>query len=397
MIYLDERKGIIEAGKRLAESGLIARTWGNISCRADEDHFLITPSGRLYSSLTPEDIVLVNTKDLSSSGTLRPSSEKGIHSAAYRLRPDVRFVIHTHQTDASVVSSAGKSIDVNSPEGRDLIGRSIPVAEYALPGSDELCWKVTNAIEHSGSNGIIMANHGALCLGRDAEDAFQIAGEMEKVCRQYIFDCYFNKTGMRTDDFSDIRSWYLKRARVRADLMNETGLSCGRQEFERPSDTTGCGGNIFAARPDILYVINSKEDDILTVSKMGKTLKPYLDDLAQIAGPNVHCVPIEHRTLCRFAISGRLFGSGQLDDYAVLSALGDRNAVLVQGEGAFCCGSSKSDAEAVEMILKKGCRAAIVAALFEKARPIGPSEAHLMRRIYLTDYSKQAADTAERG
>ena len=397
MMYLDERSRIIAAGRRLAESGLIARTWGNISCRADSDHFLITPSGRLYSSLAPEDIVLVNTKDLSSSGTLRPSSEKGIHAAAYRLRPDVHFVIHTHQTEASVVSSAGRSIDVNSLGGRDLIGRSIPIAEYALPGSDELCWKVTHVIENSGSRAIIMANHGALCLGNDAEDAFRIAGEMETVCRQYIFDCYFNKTGIRTDDFSDIRAWYLKRARVRADLMNGTDVSCGRQEFERPSDTTGYGGNIFAARPDILYVINSKEDDIMTVSKTGKTLKPYLDDLAQIAGPNVRCVPVESRTLCRFAISGRLFGSGQLDDYAVLSALGDRNAVFVQGEGAFCCGSSKSDAEAVEMVLKKGCRAAIAAVLFEKARPIGPSEAQLMRRIYLTDYSKQAGDTTGRG
>lgn len=385
MMYPVERNEIIEAGRKLAKSGLIARTWGNISCRADEDHFLITPSGRLYDSLTPEDLVLVGLKDLSYSGMLKPSSEKGIHSAAYRLRPDVGFVIHTHQTEASAVSSAGRNIG------------SLPVAAYALPGTDELCWKVTTAIENSESKGIIMANHGALCLGTDADDAFQIANEMETVCRQYLFDYYFNKTRVRTEDFLDIRSWFLKRSGVRTGQIPESDKLNIRQEFERDSDSVGFAGNIFAGRPDISYIIYSKEDDILTVSKTGKTLKPYLDDLAQIAGPNVRCVPVADQSLCRFAISGRLFGGGQLDDYAVLSALGDRNAVMLQGSGALCCGSSKSDAEAVEMVLKKGCHAAIAASLFDKPRPIGPSEAHLMRNIYLTDYSRRAGDPTGRG
>ncbi len=52
---------VIHAGKMLAESGLIARTWGNISARISDVQFVITPSGLAYETLTPEQIVAVNT------------------------------------------------------------------------------------------------------------------------------------------------------------------------------------------------------------------------------------------------------------------------------------------------------------------------------------------------
>ncbi|MBR6512201.1 MAG: class II aldolase/adducin family protein, partial [Clostridia bacterium] len=36
---------VIDAGKELLESGLIARTWGNVSARISDTQFVITPSG----------------------------------------------------------------------------------------------------------------------------------------------------------------------------------------------------------------------------------------------------------------------------------------------------------------------------------------------------------------
>ena len=40
------KQTVIDAGKRLVETGLIARTWGNVSCRVSDTQFVITPSGR---------------------------------------------------------------------------------------------------------------------------------------------------------------------------------------------------------------------------------------------------------------------------------------------------------------------------------------------------------------
>ena len=107
MDILEAKKIVVEAGKQLVKTGLIARTWGNVSCRISDTQFVITPSGRAYESLTPDDIVLVNMADLSYEGDIKPSSEKGIHAQCYLHRPEIGFVIHTHQANASIVSAIG--------------------------------------------------------------------------------------------------------------------------------------------------------------------------------------------------------------------------------------------------------------------------------------------------
>ena len=112
----EARELIIQAGRKLLESGLVSRTWGNISARVSSTHFIITPSGLSYETLQPEQLVKVRIDDCSYEGKIKPSSEKGIHAAAYRLRPDVGFVIHTHQDYASVLGVSGRDLaNLNHP------------------------------------------------------------------------------------------------------------------------------------------------------------------------------------------------------------------------------------------------------------------------------------------
>lgn len=105
MDILQAKKEVIAAGLRLVEKGLIARTWGNVSCRVDENSFVITPSGKPYEGLTPDDIVEVKIDTLSYEGNVKPSSEKGVHAEVYKAHPEAGFVIHTHQKFASIISA----------------------------------------------------------------------------------------------------------------------------------------------------------------------------------------------------------------------------------------------------------------------------------------------------
>lgn len=90
------RELVIEAGKKLVETGLIARTWGNVSCRVNDKQFVITPSGRAYETLTPEEIVLVNIEDCSYDGDIKPSSEKeSTLSAISCAQTSTLLFIHT--------------------------------------------------------------------------------------------------------------------------------------------------------------------------------------------------------------------------------------------------------------------------------------------------------------
>ena len=175
MAYYDEktaRELVIEAGHRLLENKLIARTWGNISARVSENEFVITPSGRAYDSLKPEELVLVHANDLSYEGENKPSSEKGIHAHAYLLRPDVNFVIHTHQLYATALSVEGKGYDF------------APCAGYGLPGTGKLKLAVSSAIaQNADSCSFLMEKHGAVCLGKSLDDAFALAEKLEDKCK----------------------------------------------------------------------------------------------------------------------------------------------------------------------------------------------------------------------
>lgn len=142
----EAKKLVIEAGKKLIETGLIARTWGNVSARISDTQFVITPSGRAYETLTPDELVVVNIEDCSYEGDIKPSSEKGVHAAAYRHHPTVDFVIHTHQKYATIVSITGMEIRNVYKDLRPVLGDKVPVADYAMSTTESLRKKVEMCI-----------------------------------------------------------------------------------------------------------------------------------------------------------------------------------------------------------------------------------------------------------
>jgi L-fuculose-phosphate aldolase len=180
----DVKQQIIEAGKRLLTEGLVSRTWGNVSIRVDENLMAITPSGRSYEELTLPDIVLVNYHTSEYEGDIKPSSENGLHCAIYRTRKEINAVIHTHQMNASTVAAARREVPPILDDMAQLIGPSVRVAEYALPSTKKISTKTVKALH--GRMAALMANHGAVCIGRDIEEAFVVCQVLEKACKAFI-------------------------------------------------------------------------------------------------------------------------------------------------------------------------------------------------------------------
>lgn len=67
MAYTEEtaRNLVTESARKLLRTGLVARTWGNLSARISATQFVITPSGMGYEHMRPEDLVTVNIEDCS--------------------------------------------------------------------------------------------------------------------------------------------------------------------------------------------------------------------------------------------------------------------------------------------------------------------------------------------
>ena len=346
----EARKLVIEAGLRLLENKLIARTWGNISARISKNEFIITPSGKAYDRLTPADLVRVRVSDCSYTGNVRPSSEKGVHAAAYAQRNNVGFIIHTHQFYASAVAAECRNI------------RTAPCASYALPGTTKLKRLVSDCIRSNPyENMFLMARHGVLILGSDMDEAFARAEALENKCRDLV-DARVNLNAAEADMAFDT-----SKVNIRA----------------------------------LPFVRVVSDPFIMKCCEKGKTVEAYIDDFAQIVGPDMQVVECDEwaaeRALLGYSTSqtakgliGKVPMTGALDRMggqqpALNSAIG-RNAVLVKGVGAVCAGKTASDAEAIAMIVSKNCAAACYT---KYAKPLGSIDSRLQSYIYLTKYSKQ--------
>lgn len=178
------RRQVVDAGRRLLAEGLVSRTWGNVSVRAGPAHMLITPTGRSYDTMSPADIVPVNLSTYAHEGPLNPSSEGKLHAQIYRTRPDVNAVIHTHQMNASTVAAARREVPPILDDMAQIIGPTVRVAEYAHSSTDKIVRVTVKALR--GRMAALMANHGAVCVGRDMQEAFVVCQVLEKACKAFI-------------------------------------------------------------------------------------------------------------------------------------------------------------------------------------------------------------------
>lgn len=178
------RKTIVETGIELVENGLVARTWGNVSCRLDDKEMMISPSGLDYLSTTEEDIAKVNIETGEWTGKRKPSGERKVHLAAYQTFPEVEFVIHTHQDFASALSISGfDKLDISEEEKQILGG--IALADYGLPGTKKLTSAVRSCFE-SGHHTVLMEKHGVVVCGTSKEEAMQRVDLLETICKRNI-------------------------------------------------------------------------------------------------------------------------------------------------------------------------------------------------------------------
>ena len=404
MDIMQAKETVIRAGHELIAAGLIARTWGNISCRISETQFVITPSGRAYETLTPEEIVLVNIEDLEYEGEIKPSSEKGIHAACYKLRPEVNFVIHTHQVNASIVSALG--MDINNVEGENaqVVGTNLPIASYGLPGTKKLRKGVIDAITRSDAKAAVMAHHGAVCMGVDYDDAFNVAQKVEDICEQYVMAKYTSLTGKVAENLTAINDYVVEKFTKKPSTAPEFPAckserdgsvfnisvidgdgAITRIDIETGNIIAGDASNesielhraVYKKRADVNFISHSKDPYTVACSKMGKTMRPLIDDFAQIVGVTVKSAKYDPNN--SLATSKK-----------VVKKLKGRNAVLLENNGALCVAGSEYDAGAIEFITNKGAKIQISAQMFEKVEPINPLETRIMRLVYKLKYSKQA-------
>lgn len=189
------RREVCEANLKLVEYKLVLFTWGNVSAIDREKGLVvIKPSGVDYSSMKPEDMVIMDLDGNKIEGELNPSSDTPTHLELYRRFPDIGGIAHTHSTFAVAFAQAAKDITPYGtthadfafgpvPCTRDLSGEEIG-GEYELNTGRVIaeCFE-TRGMDYNAVPAVLVHSHGPFTWGRDAAAAAANSAVLEEVAK----------------------------------------------------------------------------------------------------------------------------------------------------------------------------------------------------------------------
>ncbi len=193
------RQDLIEAARRMNALGLNSGTSGNLSVRSN-DGLLVTPSGRDYKTMKPEQIIAMEWSGAwtTSVSSLKPTSEWRFHRDILAGRPDISAIVHAHSPYATALACLRKDI----PAFHYMVaiggGTIIKCSAYETFGSEALSKAALNALGERRA--CLLANHGMIACGATIEEALALGVEVEGLAQQYTHAMQIGEPAILNDD-----------------------------------------------------------------------------------------------------------------------------------------------------------------------------------------------------
>jgi L-fuculose-phosphate aldolase len=171
------RAEIVHFCKLLHDKNYLAANDGNVSFRLCSHRVLITPTGVPKAFMRPEDLLVVDVRGNSVSGTGKPSGELAMHLAALRARPDAAAVVHAHPPTCIALTLI-RHLRLNDvlPEVILSVGR-LEIVPYARPLTEALAEAVASSLK--SAEAVILERHGTVTLGRAVSEAYARTERLE--------------------------------------------------------------------------------------------------------------------------------------------------------------------------------------------------------------------------
>lgn len=214
------KKQVYDCNMLLPKYGLVTFTWGNVSAIDRKSGcVVIKPSGVDYDSLSPDKMVVVDLDGNIIEGKYNPSSDTPTHIELYKSFPKIAGVVHTHSIFATSFAQATESIPAFGTTHADYFYGSIPCTrtltndeiknEYELNTGKVIAETFSN-IDENAIPGVLVANHGPFCWGRDANEAVYHAKVIEEIAKMAICTKLINKKANQIDK-SILDKHYLRK------------------------------------------------------------------------------------------------------------------------------------------------------------------------------------------
>ena len=178
--YIHPADQLVMFMHRIYDKGLTTTSGGNLSILDEDGNIWITPAGIDKGTLNRGDIVCVKP-DGTCVGQHRPSSELPFHAQVYKMRPDLKAVLHAHPPALVAFSIVRKTPDLGLMPSVRKLCPEVQMAVYAVPGSDELGVNIGKCFA-DGCDTVVLENHG-VCIGApDMFSAFQRFETLNYTC-----------------------------------------------------------------------------------------------------------------------------------------------------------------------------------------------------------------------
>ena len=169
--YIHPADQLVMFMQRIYDKGMTTTSGGNLSIMDEDGNIWITPAGVDKGTLNRNDIVCVK-EDGTVVGMHKPSSELPFHAAVYKMRPDLKAVLHAHPPALVSFSIVRKSPDLNLLPSVQKMCPDLKIAVYAVPGSEKLGDNIGKCFAEN-CDIVLLENHG-VCIGApDMFTAFQ--------------------------------------------------------------------------------------------------------------------------------------------------------------------------------------------------------------------------------
>jgi 3-dehydro-4-phosphotetronate decarboxylase len=183
----DARQAICRLGESIFRRGLTFGSSGNISIRAPEGGWLMTPTNVSLGELDPARLSRLDEQGRLVSGDA-PTKEAFLHRVMYEGRPDAGAVVHLHSTHSVAVSCLADldPEDVLPPITAYYVMRvgRLPLVPYFPPGDSRLAEAVRPLV--GKHHAVLLANHGPVVAGTSLSAASGAIEELEETARLFL-------------------------------------------------------------------------------------------------------------------------------------------------------------------------------------------------------------------
>jgi ribulose-5-phosphate 4-epimerase/fuculose-1-phosphate aldolase len=177
------KQQLVDCIRMLEQSDIIDYN-GHCSVRVGDNRVLINIGSCQRSKLTVDDLCTIDLEANPVEGKGNAPLERHLHCGIYRVRPDVRAIVHAHPKWSTFLTMVGESYKPVYAQGALVF----PVPLLDSPNAINSRAMAERLAATLGDRpAALMKSHGAVTVGKDIVEAFVLANYMEEnAYRQYM-------------------------------------------------------------------------------------------------------------------------------------------------------------------------------------------------------------------